>query len=184
MKACPHLTFFCKFLVLKLLHQLQMDFDLLNMLYSMFFWFWWNFQSNIAQESSTQKPNQFLRGMSYEFNTQNNAAPCMLKPHFHYSNVSRKNCLIIFHAWSQQNQSKNLSSLETEAFQPTRIYAAIQEGQRSQHVKIVAWHPSSLIYNACQYPEQLLNTDSTTLGEHRRHWLSVFSWPQSIICKK
>lgn len=137
-----------------------MDFDLLNMLYSMFFWFWWNFQSNIAQESSTQKPNQFLRGMSYEFNTQNNAAPCMLKPHFHYSNVSRKNCLIIFHAWSQQNQSKNLSSLQTEAFQPTRIYAAIQEGQRSQHVKIVAWHPSSLIYNACQYPEQLLNTDS------------------------
>lgn len=88
-----------------------MDFDLLNVLYSMFFWFWWNFRSNIAKESSTQKPNQFFREMSYEFNTQNNAAPSMLKPHFHYSNVSRKNSLIIFPAWSQQNQSKNLFPL-------------------------------------------------------------------------
>lgn len=103
----PDLIFFSKkTFVLKLLHQLQMDFDLLNVLYSVCFWRR-NFRSNIAQETRAHKPNQFFRGMSYEFNTQNNAAPSMLKPHFHYSNVSRKNSLIIFHAWSQQKQSKN-----------------------------------------------------------------------------
>lgn len=37
MTACPDLIFFWKTLVLKHLHQLQIDFDLLNVLYSMFF---------------------------------------------------------------------------------------------------------------------------------------------------
>lgn len=103
--------------------------------------------------------------MSYEFNTQNNAAPSMLKPHFHYCNVSWKKHSDYFSRLEPREPVKeSFSSLQNEAFHPSRICAAIRSGQRSQHVKIVAWHPFSLIYNACQYPEQLLNTDCTTLS--------------------